>query len=237
VGGFCDQYNMLNSRDAEMAKGPLRDNFYCQLTANIRRFKGMTPLPAASEPKTIDLDGPLAQWDDVAPEYSDHALETLPRDFDGCGGKHYTNTTGRNDIAVMKVARDTDKVSFLATTRSPLSPITDQNWMQLLIDTDLNPATGWEGFNLLVRISNNGSATLAKWNGTAWENDAAPVCCAVGESSIQYFVPRKALCSGANLKLEFKWADNIALPCDILDFYINGDVAPAGRFRYRYKTD
>jgi len=236
AGGFCDQYNMPNSRDAEMAKGPLRDNFYCQLTANIRGFKGMTPLPEASEPKTIDPDGPLAQWDDVAPEYRDHALETLPRDFDGCGGKHYTNSTGRNDIAIMKVARDTDMVSFLATTRAPLSLRTNPNWMQLLIDTDLDPATGWEGFNLLARIDANGSGTLAKWNGTTWENDATPIRCAVGESSIQYAIPGKVLCSGGSLNFEFKWVDNIALPCDILDFYINGDVAPSGRFRYQYST-
>jgi len=237
VGGFCDQYNMLNSRDAEMAKGPLRDNFYCQLVANIRRFKGMTPLPATSEPKTINLESPMAQWDNVTPEYRDHMLETLPRDFDGCGGKHYTNTTGRNDIAVMKIARDADTVYFLATTRTPLSPRSYPNWMQLLIDTDLDTATGWEGFNLLVRIDTHGSATLANWNGKTWVNNAASIRCVVGKSSIQFAIPRKALCSGDNLKFEFKWVDNIALPCDILNFYINGDVAPAGRFRYRYKSD
>ncbi len=234
VGGFCDQYNMTNSRDAEMAKGPLGDNFYCQLTANIRRFKGMVPLSIASKSKNIDIDGPLTQWEDVAPEYRDHALETLPRNFAGCGKHHYTNATGRNDIAVMKVACDTDTVYFLATTRDPLSSRTDQDWMQLLIDTDLDPSTGWEGFNLLLRVAPDASTTLAKWNGTGWENDAMPIRWAVGESSVQYAVPRKALCSSGILRFEFKWVDNIPLPCDILDFYLNGDVAPAGRFRYRY---
>ena len=56
VGGFCDQYNLYDSRDAEMSRGPLGDNFYCQLTANIRKFKGMAPLPPASKPKTINLN-------------------------------------------------------------------------------------------------------------------------------------------------------------------------------------
>ena len=237
VGGFCDQYDMANSRDCEMAKGPLGDNFYCQLVANIRKFKGMTPLPTASNPKTIDIKNSLNQWDDVAPKYRDYALETLPRDSAGCGDLHYTNSTGRNDIDVMKVARDDDTIYFLATTRNVLSSGTDSNFMQLLIDTDLNPTTGWEGFNFLVRLNPDGSATLAKWNGVAWENDATLIRCAIGESSIQYAVPRKFLNSVKSLDFEFKWVDNIALPCDILDFYVNGDVAPAGRFRYKYKSN
>lgn len=235
TGVFCDQYNMQNSRDAEMSRGPLGDNFYCQLMANIRRFKGVIPAPPASAPRTIDVHGPLVQWDDVVPEYRDHALETLPRDFPGCGRHHYANATGRNDIAAMKVAHDAGTVVFLATARGPLSPATDPDWMQLLIDSDLNPDTGWEGFDLLVRIGPDGSATVATWNGTAWDRPR-PISHAIGTASVQYAIPRALFGSGARLAFEFKWVDNIPLPCDILDFYVDGDVAPAGRFRYRYEA-
>jgi len=234
VGGFCDQYNLYDSRDAEMSRGPLGDNFYCQLTANIRKFKGMAPLPPASKPKTINLNKSIKQWNDVEPEYRDFTLETLPRDYPGEGGIHYTNTTGRNDISIMKIARDNDMVYFLAKTRNQLSPHSDPNWMLLLIDTDLNPKTGWEGFDFLVKVTPDGSAKLLKWNGKTWINEKTPVTCSIGDSSVQYAIHKKVLGLGNKLTFEFKWVDNIALPCDILDFYVNGDVAPAGRFRYRY---
>lgn len=231
-GLFCDQYNTANSRDAEMSRGPLGDNFYCQMTANIRRFKGITPMPPASAPVTIDLDGALDQWRGVEPEYYDHPLETVARDFSGCGGLHYANATGRNDFETLKVARDADNIYFLATTRNPLSPQSDNNWMQLLIDSDLNPESGWEGFNLLVRATRDGSVGVLTWNGRAW-NELQKICYAVGKASVQYAVPWELLPAGS-LSFEFKWIDNIELPCDPLDFYLYGDVAPLGRFRYRY---
>ncbi len=232
-GLFCDQYNIPNSRDAEMARGPLGDNFYCQMAANIRRFKGIEPLPPASAPSTIDIEGPLAQWDSVTPEYRDHPLETIPRDFPGCGGLHYTNSTGRNDLDTIKVARDSDTVYFLATTRNPLSPHTGPDWMQLLIDCDLDPASGWEGFNLLARVSPDDSAHVRRWNGACWDKPES-IGFSAGEISVQYAILRVILGGTPGLRFEFKWVDNIALPCDILNFYLNGDVAPLGRFRYHY---
>lgn len=39
---------------------------------------------------------------------------------------------------------------------------------------------------------------------------------------------------GSNVNFNFKWADNMQQPGDVLDFYVSGDVAPDGRFRYLY---
>ena len=39
------------------------------------------------------------------------------------------------------------------------------------------------------------------------------------------------------LSLPFKWVDNPQAPGDIMDFYLSGDVAPEGRFLYRYAAD
>jgi hypothetical protein len=41
---------------------------------------------------------------------------------------------------------------------------------------------------------------------------------------------------GAPFSLDFKWADNLQNPNDIMDFYLSGDVAPVGRFNYRYRA-
>jgi len=35
--------------------------------------------------------------------------------------------------------------------------------------------------------------------------------------------------------LSFKWADSILKPGDIMDFYLSGDVAPLGRFVWRWR--
>ena len=48
-------------------------------------------------------------------------------------------------------------------------------------------------------------------------------------------VPRKLLgLTGESFSFDFKWADNLQHPGDIADFYVSGDVAPEGRFMYRY---
>jgi hypothetical protein len=40
----------------------------------------------------------------------------------------------------------------------------------------------------------------------------------------------------SSFRLEFKWSDNMQNDKDPLDWYINGDVAPGGRFNYIYST-
>jgi hypothetical protein len=42
--------------------------------------------------------------------------------------------------------------------------------------------------------------------------------------------------NGSEVDIEFKWSDNMQSEGDIMDFYINGDVAPGGRFNYVYST-
>ncbi|WP_298650909.1 hypothetical protein [uncultured Proteiniphilum sp.] len=37
------------------------------------------------------------------------------------------------------------------------------------------------------------------------------------------------------LNFEFKWSDNMQME-DPMDWYLNGDVAPEGRFNYVYET-
>ena len=36
------------------------------------------------------------------------------------------------------------------------------------------------------------------------------------------------------LNFEFKWSDNMQEEGNVMDFYVNGDVAPLGRFNYHY---
>jgi hypothetical protein len=236
---FCDQFSEEFSRDIEPMKGGHGDNYYWQLVANVRRFKGVAPLPKASAVKSVAIEGGFDAWRDVAPEFRDHLGETAPRDFAGTAGLHYANRTGRNDLAAFKVARDEKNVYFYARTRDPISPHTDPNWMWLMIDVDRNPATGWQGFDFIVNRSDvgDGATWLEKYDAAkrAWTK-VAKVAYRVEGRELHLAIPRTSLGlpEETAAAFDFKWADNLQNADDPMDFYVSGDVAPEGRAKYRY---
>jgi len=239
---FVDQFDEEFSRDIEPVKGGHGDNYYWQLVANVRRFKGAPPVPAASAPRTIRLDAGEAQWREVGPEYASPAGLAIARDHDGTGGLHYMNQTGRNEVASAKVARDGDKVWFQARTVRPLTPAGEPGWMWLLIDTDQNPKTGWEGFDVIVNRlpAGAGKASVERnAGGWKWERlDDADL--RVEGSGLQVAIPRESLGmrrGETRTRLDFKWADNLQRPGDVMDFYVSGCCAPLGRFKYRYSGE
>ena len=239
---FVDQFDREYSRDIEPMKGGHGDNYYYQLAANVRRYKGVAALPKASPSKTIDLDGDFQQWDDVAPEFLDDPGDTAPRDFDGAGRTHYVDRSGRNDLVALKVARDGKDVFFHARSREPLTARTGPNWMQLLIDADRDPKTGWEGFDFLVNrtVEADGSTWLERnVGGWTWEK-VAKVRLRTSGNILHLAIPRAALGlpeGKSPLAFDFKWTDNVQRPGDVMDFYASGDVAPEGRYKFRYVAD
>ncbi len=236
---FVDQFTQEFSRDIEPMKGGHGDNYYWQLVANVRRYKGAPPLPVASAPISIHINDAFEQWRDAGPEFTDHVGETIPRDNPGAAGLRYTNRTGRNDFVACKVARDAENVYFHAGTREAIVPDTEASRMWLLIDADRSAATGWEGYDYIVnRIAEtDGTVSLEKnTGGWRWEK-VAKLTCFRRDRELHLAVPREmlGLPKGApKLSLDFKWADNIQNPGDITDFYLSGDVAPEGRFNFRY---
>ncbi len=239
---FVDQFDEECSRDIEPMIAGHGDNYYWQLVANVRRFKGAPPLPRASASKTIELAGDFAQWREVEPEFLDHVGETVPRDFAGVADRHYTNRSGRNDLMACKVARDNRNVYFYVRTREPITPATGTNWMWLLLDADQNPATGWEGYDFIVNRTMDGEGrTWLEKNDGGWKwEKAASVSFQVLGNELQLVVPRAALGlppETLHVSIDFKWADNLQHPGDIMDFYVSGDVAPEGRFKFRYLAE
>jgi len=239
---FVDQYNEEFSRDIEPMIGGHGDNYYLQLIANVRRYKGVPELPKASAPKTIALAGSFNQWTDVQPEFRDYVGDTQPRHFAGSGGRFYTNNSGRNDLWVMKVARDATNLYFYVKTVKAITPSTGSNWMWLMIDVDQNAATGWAGYDFIVnRVADErGKFWLEKnlggWN---WQKVEPVVECIRG-SEMQLAIPRTALGlppGETKTAIDFKWADNLQKLGDVMDFYFSGDVAPEGRFKYRYEAE
>ena len=238
---FVDQFNQEFSRDIEPMRGGHEDSYYYQLVANVRRFKGVPSLRKASSHKTIQVHDGFYQWRDVGPEYWDHTGETIPREYDGVANLHFSNHTGRNDLELMKVARDNDFIYFYARTCKPVSPRGNSNWMTLLIDIDGDAKTGWEGYEYIVNRQKVSDATiLVEKNAGGWNwVKSAEVAYLVKGNEMQIAIPRSALglpIGKDNLTFDFKWTDNMQRPGDVMDFYLSGDVAPDGRFRYRYTT-
>ena len=236
---FVDEYTQEYSRDIEPMRGGHWDNYYYQMVDYIRRFKGARPIPKPTAPKTIKIDGRFDDWKDVGPEYRDDIGDTMHRDHAGWGAAgHYTNTTGRNDFVALKVARDSKFIYFYARTREPITPHTDPNWMLLFINTDLDPRTGWNGYNFVVnRTVRDSSVSLLERHTSAGWVSSGGVRYKIKGCEMELAIPRKSLGFGDTsnpVRFDFKWADNIQ-QFDVMEFTANGDTAPNGRFAYRYQ--
>lgn len=231
---FPDQFDTEHSRDIEPMKGGHGDNYYYQLVANIRKFKGMPAEEKPSSPQTIKIDGRFSDWGRVTPVYRAHKGNTGHRDHDGFKGTHYTNTTGRNDLTAARVARDAQHVYFYIETAAPLTPHTDPAWMRLFIDTDSNAKTGWEGYDLVVNRQAPGKKAVLEQSASGWAwNKLAEVEYRYEGNRMEVRIPRKYFAQGP-LRFQFKWSDNMQENGNIMDFLVNGDVAPAGRFNYAF---
>jgi len=232
---FPDLFSQECSRDIEPMKGGHGDNYYMQLVSNIRRFKGMEAPGVPSAPKTVLIDGNFDDWKYVSPRYVAHKGSTMHRSSSGWKGVYYTNTTGRNDFVAAKVARSNEDVYFYIETADKISDPSDEAWMRLLIDTDRNKSTGWEGYDYLVNRSSPGkTAVLEKsTDGWAWTKIGV-VDYAVSGNRMEIRIPKSLLQIKDKVNIEFKWSDNMQNEGDLMDFYINGDVAPGGRFNYLF---
>ncbi|MCR4574195.1 MAG: hypothetical protein K5787_10560, partial [Lentisphaeria bacterium] len=175
-------------------------------------------------------------------------------DSDGYKTCHYTDHSGRNDIVGAKVARDDAFVYFMVECADAITPYTDALWMTLYIDCSEN-GTGWNGYDYVVNKTapSANRAVLERFTGDGYDSEkVADVAYRVEGKQLMMAVPRTALKSDSGT-LKFTWTDNVhdeadtgvqsadgrwkysRFSGDIMDFYISGDVAPGGRFRYQFK--
>ncbi|MHB8520128.1 MAG: hypothetical protein ACYDH9_05170 [Limisphaerales bacterium] len=237
---FVDEFDQEHSRDTEPMKGGHGDNYYYQMAAFIRRYKGVRAPRPTSAPRTIRVDGGFEQWNEVAPEFRDDLGDTTHRDFAGYANHtRYANDSGRNDLAVAKVTCDERNVYFYIRTRQPITPGTGTNWMWLLIDVDRDHRTGWEGYDFIVNHSAHDTRqTRVERNAGGWKWAAAgeiPMRAAGNE--LHLAIPRTLLGFEADqpIRLDFKWADDVPDNGDIVSWLDAGDTAPNGRFNYRFE--
>lgn len=237
---FVDQYNWNCSRDIEPNKGwgEKGDVYYLQLVDNVRNFKGMAKPGKTSPPKTIKIGKP-GSWDDVQPYYASYKGNTLHRDCPGRYSSYYKNVSGRNDIVGSKVTHDEKYIYFYVETADNLTSSQDPNWMMLFIDTDRNKKTGWNGYDYVINhTSPDGkNVIIEKSRKDKWIWDAVGKGkCVIHGNILEIAIEKKLLNLTSVVDIEFKWCDNMQNEGDIMDFYVNGDVAPGGRFNFVYTS-
>ncbi len=252
--GFPDQGDDEFSRDIEPSKGALKDHYYYQLVNNVRRYKGVRPIPTPSEKATVDISADNTQWTNIAPYYASYIGNTDDRDAVGYGQKQYADFSGRNDIIGSRVARDRSYVYFYVECNEDITPYTDPLWMNLYIDSDQENA-GWNSFDYVLNKTapTADKATLEKFTGDGYNTEVVgEVDYTVSGKYMQVKIPKAMLgLEGYDFTINFTWTDNVhdasnAGPAyerdfvytqftgDIMDFYTSGDVAPGGRFKFSY---
>lgn len=235
---FVDQYNSEFNRTIQPMKGGYTDNYYMQMAQNIRRYKGVRPIPQNNGYQKLRIDGTFKDWDKVSTEYRDTKGDVTHRDYNGYGGNHYINNSGRNDIILSKVGVDKDNIYFYVETADKLTPSSDPNWMLLLIDADNNASTGWYGYDFIINknVVDAQSTELMRYDtqSAEWKKvQTLPYC--VKDNQLELAVSRKDLeLLGDSFVFDFKWADNPADLKDPISLCTDGDAAPNRRFNYRY---
>jgi len=234
---YVDCFNPEFSRDIEPMKGGFKDNYYYQTVQKIRKFKGARPVPKAFGAREIDINGSFEQWKDVGPGYLDSLYDTVHRN---CPANQsdavYVNTTGRNDFDTAKVSSDGKYVYFYIKTREPITTPEGTNWMNLFVDSDRKASTGWYGYDFVInRNQKDNLVSVEKCVGNSWEWETA----GYGEYRVEgcemHIKIEAALIGAGNTDgFDFKWADNSTDCGDIMEFHDKGDVAPDGRFNFRY---
>ena len=233
ANGFSDEFDDEHSRDCEPSLGRLKDHYYCQLCANIRRFKGVRSAPSPAGPTSLGLDSAPEEWERLGTAYEDYQKDLSPRRAQGY--EYYESDTGRNGICLCRVSHDGENVYFEAVCQGPLSDPGGEAWMRLLIRTGQAGPT-WEGFSYIVnRVSPGEKALLEKSLG-GWSWRAAGACeYRLAGNRLVIAVPRHLI--GADMpmfRLWFKWCDNCPLDGDVMSLYTRGDASPGGRFTFSY---
>lgn len=223
-----DTYDNEASRDFEPTKGDMGDNYYWLMVDAIRKFKGTKEIPVASEPKSININS-LSDWQGVSPVYLNNE-GTYTRNCKGFSNATYTNDTARNNVIKSLAARDSENLYFYAECPVEITAPSGSAWMKLYIDKDRNHATGWEGYDFVVNSPTPGAVSALDANGLMTEIGKAEY--ALSGSTLSVKIPRALVDMTGELSFEFKWVDNAE--GDIMNFYVDGNSAPMGRFNYIY---
>lgn len=200
------------------------------MVANIRRFKGVSSLDYSTTYRSIDITKGSDDWNNIKLSYN-HYISNIE------------NGNIRNDIVSAKVAYDRNNIYFYVETKNDISNKNDTSWMRLFIDTEESD-NSWESFEYVVnRLNPDDNVCYLERSLSGWDWElVGELKYSVNGRVLQIEIPRHMLGMKSGWfsgmpSFNFKWADNVQNDGDINEFYLSGDVAPGGRFSFRFNTD
>lgn len=151
--------------------------------------------------------------------------------------KTYTDKSGRNDIAKMKMTTDGTNLYCFVETVDAIQGFGSANCMSLFISTG-NVGGCYNQYEYVVNRDSSkaadGKLVVEKYVGGAWVEVGRAPYRMVG-NKLQLAIPLTTLNCDEAFSLEFKWADNYKED-DVYSFYTSGDAAPYGRVNYVFKA-
>ena len=240
---FCDTCDDEFSRDLEMTKEGYGDNFYLQNMRLARQFKDESNVKYAGKYATEDLRN--VNWQ-AARTYLDFTEDAFARDFDRADHKEkYINETNRNDIKSTKVSHDANNLYIQIETKDDIVIDHDKtNNLNVLLSINGSNKANWEGYNFILNrndlVNGEGLTSLEEFTGNEFETNEFSKC--------NYFLSNKTLSISIPLEnigvseadgfsVDLKVADGISEQGNMMNYYIDGDVAPIGRLNYRYNSE
>ena len=238
---LVDNADVNNSRDIQPMKGGYGDNYYMQMVSYIRKFKGTTVvndrlnIAAEIKPVTMDIRADHSQWDKVEWFYQDYVEDTNPRDAIGYGGIHYTDTTGRNDIDIIKIANDAETLYVFVRTVEAIRGMGQKHCLSMFVRTE-NASESWNGYDFVVgRLpATENKLSVEAYTADGWQI-VAEAEYLLKDNMLQFAIPLSVLgLQSEKISIQFKIADNYQEEDGIYSFYLHGDAAPYGRLNYVY---
>lgn len=237
---FVDCATEEFSRDIEPMKGGYEDAFYLQLCDNIRRFNGLRENFKPSDKATIDINGPLSQWDNIRNVYqamSQAAIRQGRGDWSVDNKTLYKYGKVTNNIQRVKVTNDKENIYFLISCQRDIVKSADETFMNVFIGLNDLKLTGWEGYSFV--IDGNGNISSLDKDGKRTEIGKAEV--SISGKNAQFKIPMRTLGTDASQQgIYFKVADGVTdensgfSHTEIMDYYQVGKSLPMGRLSYYY---
>lgn len=236
---FVDVYTAEYNRDLEPSTHPLiRDNYYMQTVEEVRKYRGVNKIPEPTQNISIAINGPWDQWDKETlvfnDDIGDHQYTTVAQDA--------TAKTKGNDIVRCKVTKDNENLYFMVEASTLISwDKTSRRRMRLLLNTDCDYSTGWNGYDYMVErdaVEKKFYLSRCKSNTSfSWEQIDTPLDAKWDSGKrIMVAVPKNLIGRSGNFDVDFKWVDNCNLDSgEPMLLYSDGDCAPNHRFNYRFK--
>lgn len=243
---FADQFNMEFSRDLEMMadEDGYGDNFYLQNMRNTRNFKNRTTtafVGGKASPSLDKSDG----WD-KGRTYMDIGGEVVERNHRNTDGSAmYVNKTNRNDVVSTQVVNDGEYLYIKINTLNDI--VVDEqanNNLNILLSISGSQAPSWEGYQFVLNRTapKFGLAKTSLEQVNAQGRYAFTNVCDVdsymeGKTfTVKIPLSKLGISDSKNFTIDFKVADGISDPSNIMKYYVDGESAPIGRLNYRYNA-